>query len=101
MLKIRLSRTWRKHDPFYKIVLTEHTKPAKCGYKSIFGRYNPNTKKSEINIEKVENSMSFGAIPTERVAKILFQHTSDEKYKKYFFISNVVKSKKNPDKYTK
>jgi len=35
MLKIRLARHGRKKAPFYRIVLTEHTKPAQSGYKLV------------------------------------------------------------------
>jgi len=101
MLKIRLSRTWRKHRPFYKVVLTEHTKPVKSWYKSIFWWYDPNTKKSEINIEKINESISLWAIPTERVAKIIFHKTNDPLYKKYFSTKEIKRDKKNPDKYQK
>ena len=30
MLVIRLSRQGRSKRPFYRVVLTEHTKPAQC-----------------------------------------------------------------------
>jgi ribosomal protein S16 len=35
MLKIRLARHGRKKAPFYRIVLTEHTKPAQSGYQTV------------------------------------------------------------------
>jgi len=44
MLKIRLSRSGRKHVPFFHIVLTEHSQSAKHGYIKILGYYNATTK---------------------------------------------------------
>ena len=41
MLTIRLSRHGRSKRPFFRIVLTEHTKPAKFGYKEVLGSYDP------------------------------------------------------------
>lgn len=35
MLKIRLARGGKHKSPFYRIVLTEHTKPAQSGYMKV------------------------------------------------------------------
>lgn len=61
MLKIRFSRAGRKHVPHYRIVVTEHTKPAKSGEVDILGWYDAHTKKFDINMDKVRTRVSQGA----------------------------------------
>ncbi|HAO15916.1 MAG TPA: hypothetical protein DDE71_10240 [Tenacibaculum sp.] len=41
--------------PFFRVVLTEHTKAAKHGYKEVLGFYNPLSKEFKIkDVEKVK-----------------------------------------------
>lgn len=84
MLKIRLARGWRKGLPFYRIVLTEHTKPAQSGYKLVLWRFNPLSHTMDVNLDEVKLWISKGAQPSERVAKLLYADTKDEFFKKYF-----------------
>lgn len=71
MLKIRLKRIGKKHQPFYRIVVTEHTEPV-CGeYIDKIGHYNPFSKKIQIDKEKALEWMDKGAQPTNTVAKLL------------------------------
>ena len=57
MLKIRLSRAGKKNMPFFRVVLTEHTKAAKHGYMEVLGFYNPISKEFKIkNLEKLKNT---------------------------------------------
>lgn len=84
MLKIRLARHGRKKAPFYRIVLTEHTKPCQNGYKTVLGRFNPLAHTMEAKVDEIKNWISQGAQPSERVAKLLFAHTKDELFKKFF-----------------
>ena len=55
MLTIRLSRQGRTKRPFYRIVLTEHTKPVKFGYKEILGHYDPLAHKLEVDVAQVKS----------------------------------------------
>ena len=84
MLKIRLARGWRKGLPFYRIVLTEHTKPAQSGYKLVLWRFNPIAHTMEADVNEIKNWISKWAQPSERVAKLLFADTKDAFFKKYF-----------------
>lgn len=84
MLKIRLARHGRRNRPFFRIVLTEHTKPVKSWYKEVLWYRDPINKKLEINVEKAKDWISKGAQPSERVAKMLFNLTNDEMFKKFF-----------------
>jgi small subunit ribosomal protein S16 len=59
MLKIRLSRAGKRNMAFFKVVLTEHTKAAKHGYKEVLGFYNPITKEFKIkSLDKVKTYIS-------------------------------------------
>ena len=62
MLKIRLQRTGRINQPSYRIIVTEHTRPAKTGdFVEELGTYNPKTKARTINEERVKYWLSVGA----------------------------------------
>jgi len=84
MLKIRLSRQGRKGRPFYRVVLTEHTKPAKSGFTEVFGWFDPLAHKIEINVTAIKEWIAKGAQPSERVAKLIFAETKDAFFKKYY-----------------
>ena len=84
MLTIRLSRHGRSKRPFYRIVLTEHTKPAKYGYREVLGSYDPLHHKLEANVEAVKERVSKGSQVSERVAKLLFKQTNDALFQKFF-----------------
>ncbi len=101
MLKIRLSRIGKHKRPFYRVVLTEHTKAAKTAGKEILGRYDPINKTQEINVDAIKSWIEKGAKPSERVARIVYNQTKDALFQKYFFIKEIKKAKKNPDKLEK
>jgi len=71
MLKIRLSRSGRKHVPFFHIVLTEHSQSAKHGYIKILGFYNPITKELKFDQEGADGYVKNGAQYSETLTKIL------------------------------
>jgi len=84
MLKIRLARHGRKNLPFYRIVLTEHTRPAQSGYKLVLGWFNPTAHDMDVNLDEVKLWLSKWAQLSERVAKLLYAKTKDDMFKKYF-----------------
>jgi ribosomal protein S16 len=72
MLKIRLSRAWKKNMPFFRIVVTEHTKAAKHGYKEVLWFYNPFSKEFKIkDLNKVKQYASNGVQFSPRVQKLM------------------------------
>ncbi len=84
MLKIRLSRQGRKGRPFYRVVLTEHTKPVKSSFKEIFWWFDPLAHKMEVNVEMIKFWISQWAQLSERVAKLLFAQTKDVLFQKFY-----------------
>ena len=62
MLKIRLQRTGRINQPSYRIIVTEHTRPAKTGdFVEQLGTYNPTTKARTLKEDRVKYWLSVGA----------------------------------------
>lgn len=92
MLKIRLARHGRKKAPFYRIVLTEHTKPSQSGYQEVLGWFNPLSHTMQADVESIKTWISKGAQPSERVAKLLHADTKDSFFKQYY--AEIVRAKK-------
>ena len=84
MLVIRLSRQGRSKRPFYRVVLTEHTKPAQCGHLEVLWSYDPLKHIFEADIDSIKSRIEKWAKPSERVAKLLFKQTNDTMFKKFY-----------------
>ena len=100
MLTIRLSRVGRRNHPMFRVVLTEHTKPAKAGYTEVLGSFNPLKHEFVVKADRVEELLGKGVQLSERVAKLMFAETKKDIYKKFFTLKNSTKTTKNPDKYS-
>lgn len=72
MLKIRLSRSWKRNSPYFKVVLTEHTKSAKIWYKEVLWFYNPMTKEFKLtDLDKVKKYISTWTQLSPKVEKLV------------------------------
>ena len=72
MLAIRLQRHGRKGYPVYRLVVQDSKRhPSSGRIVASVGRYNPHSKETVIDKEKVEYYLSNGAQPSERVVKLL------------------------------
>lgn len=71
MLTLRFLRTGRRNRAFFRIVLTEKSKPAKSGFNKILGWYDPKTKKSSFEKEEILKLVKNGAIASNSLAKLL------------------------------
>jgi small subunit ribosomal protein S16 len=72
MLMIRLKRVGRKHDPSYRIVVTEKQRGPKSGrYVENVGSYDARSNKREINAERVQYWIGNGATPSPTVHNLL------------------------------
>ena len=72
MLAIRLQRNGRSHYPTYRIVVQEAQRhPLSGRVVAEVGNYNPHTKATTLNKEKVEKYLNNGAQPSSRVVRIL------------------------------
>ena len=106
MLAIRLQRLGRKAYPVYRVAVQEAQRhPSSGRVVAYVGSYNPHTKETKFDTEKVEFYLKNGAQPTPRVVKLLVsqkvklpewvkQHTGD----KSSSVKNAEKLRKNQPK---
>ena len=73
MLMIRLSRIGKKKHPFYRVVVTEKTRPRNGRFVEIVGTYDPQKKPAliQLNNERVQYWLSKGAQPSDTVRSFL------------------------------
>ncbi|MFZ1458359.1 MAG: 30S ribosomal protein S16 [Candidatus Saccharimonadales bacterium] len=106
MLAIRLQRLGRSGYPTYRIAVQEAQRhPSSGRVVAYVGSYNPHTKETTLDAEKVTHYLGNGAQPTPRVVKILVEqkvklpewvikHTG----KKHVTTKNTEKLRKNQPK---
>jgi small subunit ribosomal protein S16 len=73
LLTIRLARIGKKKHPFYRVVVTEKTRPRNGRFVEIVGTYDPQKRPSvvQLNSERVQYWIAKGAQPTETVRSLL------------------------------
>jgi len=71
MLKLRLTRTGKKKQPTYRIVVMENLSRRDGRSIDLVGYYNPLTKESSFDVEKIRKWLSIGVQPTETVQNLL------------------------------
>lgn len=73
MLKIKLTRKGKKHQPSYRIVVAEARSKRNGKYIESLGFYNPLTNPPTIKINKksFQEWLAKGAQPTEKVKKLI------------------------------
>ena len=71
MLKLRLKRIGRKRSPAYRLVIMENSSRRDGRPVEEVGYYNPISKESYFEIEKIQKWLSYGAKPTEVVSSLL------------------------------
>lgn len=71
MLKLRLTRTGRKKQPAYRLVIIEDSTRREGRPVDFVGYYNPLTKESHFKVEKIQKWLNVGVQPSETVANLL------------------------------
>ncbi len=72
MLRIKLQRVGRKHDPSFRVVITDRrTGPKSNKHVAIVGNYDAIRKTTNLKSEEIVKWISNGAIPTDTVHNIL------------------------------
>src|SRR3989344_6383413 len=75
MLKIRLQRVGRTHEPSFRLVLTDSQNSTKSGrFKEILGSYDPRKSTDSLNTERIQYWLSNGASPTDTIHNLLVKH---------------------------
>lgn len=70
MLKIKLSRTGKKNQPSYRVVVVEAKSKRDGKYTALLGHYNPTTKDLVLDTKEYQNWITKGAQPTLTVANL-------------------------------
>lgn len=75
MVTIRLARSGAKKRPFYNVRVADSRRARDGAYLERVGYYNPvargGEKRLELNMERIENWISLGAQPSERVQRLI------------------------------
>jgi small subunit ribosomal protein S16 len=76
LLKIRLSRTGKKAQPSFRIVVAEHSNAVKRKYLEVLGHYVPSSNPKHVDFKKdrIEHWISKGAKPSDTMASLLKKH---------------------------
>ena len=61
MLKIRLQRTGKRGQAYFRVVVLEHTKKPKGKFLELLGNYDPHKKEFKVDMERVNHWVSNGA----------------------------------------
>ena len=71
MVKIKLSRTGKKNEPHFRIVVAEAKSKLSGEYVENLGHYNPRSKQFVLNKESFDAWVKKGAQPTETVSSLV------------------------------
>lgn len=92
MLAIRFLRSGRKNKAFFRIVLTENSRPPKSNFIKELGWFDPHSKQTSLKTEDILRYLDNGAKPSNSVAKLLL--ASKMKHKQIVYIPDTAKTKK-------
>jgi len=73
VLTIRLARIGKKKHPFYRVIVTEKTRPRNGRFVEIVGTYDPQKKPAivQLNNERVQYWLGKGAQPSDTVRSLI------------------------------
>ena len=75
MLKIRLQRVGRKHDPSFRVVATNsRTGPKSNKHVAILGQHDSIRKTTNFNVDAIKTHLAQGAQVSPRVWNLLVDH---------------------------
>lgn len=75
MLKIRLQRVGRKHEPAFRVVLTDSKNSSKSGrLKEVLGSYDPRKATDLLKTDRIKHWLGIGAKATGTVHNLLVTH---------------------------
>jgi len=74
MLIVRLQRTGKRGQAYFRVIVTEHTKKPKGEYLELLGTYNPHEKVLNVKKDRIEYWVSKGAQTSPTVNNLLVNH---------------------------
>ena len=93
MLKIRLQRVGRKHEPSFRLVLTESQNSTKSGrFTEVLGSYDPRKTTEAFKTDRIKYWLSMGAGMTGTVNNLLIKKGLIRGKKVHVGQDNVVKT---------
>lgn len=81
MLMIRLQRTGKRGQAYFRVIVVEHTKKPKGEYLELLGNYNPHEKVLNVKKDRIDYWVSKGAKPSPTVNNLLVNHKVWDKLK--------------------
>lgn len=92
MLKIRLQRVGRKHEPSFRLVLTDSKNSSKSGrFAEVLGNYDPRKSLEALKAERIKHWIAMGAGVTGSVNNLLVKKGIIRGKKTHVGMDNVVK----------
>src|SRR3989339_1022467 len=73
MLTIRLSRTGKKNQPFYRLIISEKTKDPWGKYLELLGNFNPRSKELNAKKDRIKYWLSKGAQMSPTINNLLLK----------------------------
>ncbi|MCX6739810.1 MAG: 30S ribosomal protein S16 [Candidatus Parcubacteria bacterium] len=98
MLKIILSRTGKKKQAYFKVLVTQKEKDPWGKYLENLGNYNPRSKELKLNADRVKYWLSQGAEPSATIWNILVDKGMVEGKKKKVTLISKKRAAKIADK---
>lgn len=95
MVVIRLARTGKKKQAFYRVVIADSKRAVTAKFIEIVGWYNPHTKELNLKEDQIKNWLEKGAQPSNTVAVLL--KNAGFKLPKWVEIKEKVSKSKNPE----
>jgi len=74
MLNIRLQRTGKKGQAYFRVIVVEHTKKPKGEYLELLGSYDPHMKKFVVKKDKIDEWIAKGAQVTPTVNNLMVNY---------------------------
>ncbi|MBI4158009.1 MAG: 30S ribosomal protein S16 [Candidatus Yanofskybacteria bacterium] len=74
MLKIRLQRTGKRGQAYFRVVVLEHTKKLRGEFLELLGNYDPHKKEFKVDMERVNYWVSNGAQVSPTVNNLLVNY---------------------------
>ena len=74
MLMIRLQRTGKRGQAYFRVVILEHTSRVKGKYLELLGNYNPHQKELKVKKDRIEYWVSKGAQVSPTVNNLMVNY---------------------------
>lgn len=74
MLKIRLQRTGKRGQAYFRVVVVEHARKPRGKFLELLGSYDPHKKDLKVNLEKLNGWISKGAQTSPTVNNLLVNY---------------------------